>query len=92
MPHEQNTEQDHNLKICNNSYENVTKVRYFGVILTNKNCVHEQCKRLNLENAYYHLVQNLLSSDLLSQNVKAKIYRTVLFLLLHVGVKVGESH
>jgi hypothetical protein len=72
--------------------KNVTKVRYFGAILTNQNCIHEQCKRLSSENAYYHFVQNLLSSDLLSQNIKAKIYRTVILLLLHVNVKLGESH
>ena len=58
--------------------KNVTKIRYFGAILTNQNFIHGQCKRLSSENAYYHLVQNFLSSDLLSQNIKAKIYRTVI--------------
>ena len=72
--------------------KNVTKVRYFGAVLRNQNCIHEQYKRLSSENAYYHLVQNLLSSDLLSPNIKAKICRTVILLLLYVGVNLGESH
>jgi hypothetical protein len=34
--------------------------------------------RLNSENACYRLVQSLLSSRLLSGNVKVKIYRTII--------------
>jgi hypothetical protein len=79
MPHEQNTGQDHNLKISNNSYDNVTKFRYYGATLTSQNYIHEQIKsRLSLENACYHLFHKLLSLDLLSQNIKAKIYRTII--------------
>jgi hypothetical protein len=43
-----------------------------------QNCIHEEIRsRLNLRNACYHAVQNLLSSRLLSRNVKIKIYKTV---------------
>jgi hypothetical protein len=48
-------------------------------MLTNQNCIHEEIKgRLNLGNAYYYAVQNLLSSRLLSKNVKLKIYIAVI--------------
>jgi hypothetical protein len=37
-------------------------------------CIHEEIKsRLNSGNACYHSVQSLLSSRLLSRNVKVKI-------------------
>ena len=36
-------------------------------------------------NACYHLVQNLLSSSLLSKNIKIKIYRTVIFPIVFCG-------
>ena len=46
-------------------------------MLTNKNSIQEEIKsRLKLRNACYYLVQNVLSSSLLSKNVKIKIYRT----------------
>jgi len=35
--------------------------------------------------ACYHLVQNLLSSSLLSKNVKIKIYRTIILLVVLYG-------
>jgi hypothetical protein len=41
--------------------------------LTDQNCIHEEIKsRLNSGNACYHSVQSLLSSRLLSRNVKLK--------------------
>jgi hypothetical protein len=41
--------------------------------------MHEEIKsRLNSGNAYYHLVQSLLSSCLLSRNTKVKIYKTTI--------------
>ena len=53
--------------------------KYFGTSLTNQNSIHEEIKcRLQSENACYYLVQNLLSSSLLSKNIKVKIYRTII--------------
>ena len=50
-----------------------------GTMLTNKNSIQEEIKsRLKLGNACYYSVQNLLSSSLLSKNLKIKIYRTVI--------------
>jgi hypothetical protein len=47
--------------------------------------------RLNSVNAFYHPVQCLLSSRLLSRNVKIKIYKTTI-LMFRMGVKLGMSH
>jgi len=48
-----------------------------GTTLTNQNSIPEEIKsRLSSGNACYHSVQNLLSSRLLSKNLKIKIYRT----------------
>jgi hypothetical protein len=45
--------------------------------LSNQNSINEEIKsRLKREKACNHLVQNLLSFSLLSQNINIKIYRT----------------
>jgi len=45
----------------------------------NQNSVREEIKcRLQAGNACYYLLQNLLSSSLLSKNIKVKIYRTII--------------
>jgi len=50
-----------------------------GTTLTNQNSIQEEIKsRMKTGNAYYHSVQNLLSSSLLSKNLKIKIYRNII--------------
>ena len=44
----------------------------------------QECK-LKLRNACYHSVQNLLSSRLLSKNLKIKIYRTIILPVVLYG-------
>jgi len=49
-----------------------------GTTLTNLNCMHEEIKdRSKLGNACYYLLQNLLSSSLLSRIMKMKMYRSI---------------
>ena len=53
---------------------------YFGSLLTNQNSIQEEIKRrLTAGNSCYYSVQTLLSSRLLSKNLKIKIYKTVLY-------------
>jgi hypothetical protein len=50
------------------------------------NCIHEEIRsRLNSGNTCYHAVQNLLSSHLLSTNVKIKIYKTIILPVILYG-------
>jgi hypothetical protein len=68
--------QKHGIKIANRAFEDVEKFKYFGTTLTHQNCMQEDIKsRLDSGNACYHSVQSLLSSRLLSRNVKVK-YKT----------------
>jgi RNA:NAD 2'-phosphotransferase (TPT1/KptA family) len=70
----QNAGQNHDIKIGNRSFENVSQFRYLGTTITNQNLIQEEIKRrLNSGNACYHSVQNHLSSRLLSKNIKIRI-------------------
>jgi len=58
----------------NSTFERVEVFKYLGTILTNQNSIAEEIKcRLRSGNT----VQKLLSSRLLSKNLKIKIYRTI---------------
>ena len=59
--------------------ERVGEFKYLGTILTDQNSIQEETEsRLKSGNACYYSVQNLLSSSLLSKNLKIKIYRTII--------------
>jgi len=93
MSRDQNAGQSHSIKIDNSSFERVEEFKYLGTTLTNQNSIQEEIKRrLQSGNACYHSVQNLLSSSLLSKNLKIKIHRTIFCLLFCMGVKLGHSH
>jgi len=74
------------MKIDNSSFERVEEFKYLGTILTNQNSIQAETKgRLNSGNACYHSVQNILSSSLLSKNLKIKIYRTLILPVVLYG-------
>jgi hypothetical protein len=69
-----NSGQNQNIRIANESFENVGKFKYLETTLTNQNDIHDEIKsRLNSGNACYYSVQNLLSSRLIQKNLKIKI-------------------
>ena len=62
------------------------KAKYLGTAFTNHSSIKEEIKsRLKSGNACCHSVQNLLSSSLLSKNLKIKIYRTLVLPVVLYG-------
>jgi hypothetical protein len=60
-------------------YVCVAKFRCLGTTLRDQNCMSQEIKsRLNSGNSCYSSVQSLLSSHLLSRNVKVKIYKIII--------------
>jgi len=71
----------------------VKEFKYLGTTSANQNSIQEEIKsRLKTGNACYHSVQNLLSSSFLSKKLKIKIYRTTIFSVVFMSVKLGRSH
>jgi hypothetical protein len=87
--HHQNAGQNHHIKIVDRCFENVAQFRYLGMTKTNQNLIQEGImRRWNLGNACYQSVQNLLSSHLLSKNIKIRIYKTTILPVVRYSVKV----
>jgi hypothetical protein len=60
-----------------------------GTTLTDQNCMKEEIKsRLNSGNACYNSVQSLLSSRLLSRNLKVKIHETIILPVVLNGCEI----
>jgi len=79
-----NCRTNHNLLIGNKYFENEAKVIYLGTIVTNKNLFQKEIKsRLNSGNAT--ILFSLLSSRLLFKNLKIKIYKTIMLLVVLYG-------
>jgi Tfp pilus assembly protein PilW len=82
----QNAGQNQDIKTANRSFENVSQFKYLGTAVTNQNSIHKEIKRrIDSGNACYHLVQNLISSRLLSNNVKIRLYKTIIFPVVLYG-------
>ena len=71
MSRDQNAGRIHSVRIDNSIFERVEEFKYLGTTLTNQNSIVEEIKSsLMSEIAYYHWVQNLLSSRLLYKKFK----------------------
>jgi HSP90 family molecular chaperone len=78
VSHYQNADQTQDI-IETRSSENVSQFTYVGTTATNQNVIQEESKRrLNSGNACYHLVQNFLSSHLLSKSLKIGLYKIII--------------
>ena len=89
MSRDQNAGRSRNKKMENRSFTMVEGFKYLEKTLTNQDSMQEEIKsRLKSGNACNHSMQNLLSSSLLSKNLKIKIYRTI---ILPVVVYVCET-
>jgi hypothetical protein len=63
--------------------------KYLRTTLTNPNSIQEEIKSiLKSENACYHLVQNLLSSSLLSKNLKINVYKIIILPVVLYGCEI----
>ena len=86
MSSDQDVGRNHNIKTDNSSFERVEEFKYLGTTVTNQNSIQEEIKsRMKSRNACYYSVQNLLSSSLLSKNLKIKIYRIIILPVVLYG-------
>jgi len=91
MSRDQNAGQSQSMKTDNSSFERLEEFKYLGTTLTNENSIQEDIKsRMKSQNACYPSVQNLLSSSLLSKNLKIKI-RSVLLTEYCAGGKIEKN-
>jgi hypothetical protein len=68
----------------NSSFERLEEFKYLGTTQTNQNYIQEEIKsRLKSRIACYHSAQKLLSSSLLSKNLKIKIYKIIILIVLY---------
>ena len=72
-----------NIKTYNQAFDRVEQFIYLGTTLTNQNSIHEELKS-------YYTTLNLLSSSLLSKNVKIKAYRTIILPIALFGCENGS--
>jgi hypothetical protein len=72
--------------IDSSSFESVEQFTYLETTLAHKNSIQEEIDSiLKSGTACYHLVQNLLSSSLLSKNLNFMIYITIILPFILYG-------
>jgi len=79
---DQNAGRIHSVRTDNSTFERVDAFKYLRTTSTNQNSIAKEIRgRLRSGNACYHSVQNLLSSRLLSKNLKIYIYIYITIIL-----------
>jgi hypothetical protein len=82
----QNAGQNHDMKTANRCFENVAQFKHLRMTVTNQKVIQEEIKgEMNLGNASYHSVQKLSPSRLLYENVKTRIYNTIILPVVLYG-------
>jgi hypothetical protein len=77
------------ITVDTNSYEKVKTFKHLGSQLTNQSYIHEEIKwGLQAGNACYYSVH----SRLLSKNLKIKVYKTKILVVVLYGLKHGLLH
>jgi hypothetical protein len=83
---DENKGRSHNIKRDKSSIKKVKQFKYLGKTVTYQNSISEEVKgRLKSGTACHHMVQNLLSSSLLSRNLKIKIHWTIILPVVVYG-------
>ncbi|KAJ4443791.1 hypothetical protein ANN_05569 [Periplaneta americana] len=83
---DQNIVRNGTIKVGDLSFEEVEEFKYLRATVTNINDTREGIKRrINMGNACYYSVEKLLSSSLLSKNLKVRIYKTVILPVVLYG-------
>ncbi|KAJ4442605.1 hypothetical protein ANN_04194 [Periplaneta americana] len=86
MSRGQNIVRNGTITIGDLSFEKVEKFKYLGATVTNINDTREEIKhRINMRTACYYSVEKLLSSNLLSKNLKVRIYKTLILQVVLYG-------
>jgi len=76
----------HSIQSDNSPFERVEEFKYLGTTLPDQISFQEEIEfRLKSGNTCYHSVQNLLSSSLVSKNLKIEIYRTIILPVVLYG-------
>jgi hypothetical protein len=90
MSRHQNSEQIQNIRIENESFENVAKFKYLGTTLTNQNDIHDDIKsRITSGNSCCYSVQNLLSLTLREEH-RLRVFESRMLRRIF-GPKRGED-
>jgi hypothetical protein len=86
MSWDQNAGRSHNIKTDDKFFERMEQFKYLGKTWTNQTSTQVEIKcMLKSGNACHHSARNLLSSILLSKNIKIKRYRTVVLPVVLYG-------
>jgi hypothetical protein len=92
MSRHPNSGQNQNIRIANESFENVSKLNYLRTTLTNQSDIHDEIKsRLNSGNACYCSVRNFCLPVSYQKTLKIKIYITVILPVYCMGAKLFLS-